>query len=142
MINKKHDTTEQTTTTNPATSVRREPFTDEQLLTAWKGYIKAHPNEQLVVSAMEASEPKRENDTLYYITVGSQAQLTFMEGSKTAIMNHLRDAVKNDMLALDIRLDESKPEKKIFTPREIVDEIKQHNPKFNSFIKDFNLGLA
>ena len=132
----------QESATNVSSPVRREPFTQEQLLSAWKGYIKAHPNEQLVVTAMEASEPQRENDTLYYITVGSQAQLTFMEGSKTSIMDYLRSEVKNDMLALDIRLDETKPEKKIYTPREVVDEIKQHNPKFNSFIKDFNLGLA
>ena len=91
---------------------------------------------------MEAAEPQRENDTLYYITVGSKAQLTFMEGSKTAIMDYLRSEVKNDMLALDIRLDETRQDKRIYTPREIVNEIKEHNPKFNSFIKDFNLGLA
>ena len=133
---------DQQSATNVSSPVRREPFTQEQLLTAWKGYIKAHPNEQLVVTAMQASEPQRENNTLYYITVGSQAQLTFMEGSKTSIMDYLRSEVKNDMLALDIRLDETKPEKKIYTPREVVDEIKEHNPKFNSFIKDFNLGLA
>ncbi|MBO7609471.1 MAG: DNA polymerase III subunit gamma/tau [Muribaculaceae bacterium] len=122
--------------------VRREPFTKEQVLVAWKQYIKDHPHEKLVVSAMTSSEPQNESDTQYFIELTSQAQVTFMEGSKPAIMEYLRNAVKNDMLALEIRLNESKPEKKIYTPREIVEEIKQHNPQFKSFIKDFQLGLA
>ena len=31
---------------------------------------------------------------------------------------------------------------KILSPREVVEQIKQHNPNFNQFLKDFDLGLA
>jgi hypothetical protein len=31
---------------------------------------------------------------------------------------------------------------KILSPREVVEQIKQHNPNFTQFLKDFDLGLA
>ena len=46
------------------------------------------------------------------------------------------------MLVLNVKLNEGVTEKRIWTPREVVEDIKQHNPQFVGFLKDFQLGLA
>ena len=58
-------------------------------------------------------------------------------------MKFLCDAVKNDSLMLDVKVSEVPIDTpKILSPREVVEQIKQHNPNFTHFIKDFDLGLA
>ena len=58
-------------------------------------------------------------------------------------MKFLTDAVKNDRLTLDVNLsDVPMDTPKILSPREVVEQIKQHNPNFTQFLKDFDLGLA
>jgi hypothetical protein len=51
--------------------------------------------------------------------------------------------LKNDRLSLDIKVSDVPIDTpKILSPREIVEQIKQHNPNFTQFLKDFDLGLA
>ena len=46
-------------------------------------------------------------------------------------------------LTLDIKVSEVPIDTpKILSPREVVEKIKEHNPNFNQFLKDFDLGLA
>ena len=125
-----------------APAVRRVDFDEKQLLVAWQQYIDAHPHEQVIINTMLMATPQKVNDTLYEIYVENQGQVQFMESRKASIMQFLRDAVKNDMLAIDIKVNEGISEKRIWTPREVVDGLKQNNPKFTTFLKDFGLGLA
>ncbi|MBO4870762.1 MAG: DNA polymerase III subunit gamma/tau [Muribaculaceae bacterium] len=125
-----------------ASAVRREAFDENQLLVAWQQYIDAHPHEQVIINTMLMATPQKVNDTLYEIYVENQGQVQFMESRKASIMQFLRDAVKNDMLAIDIKVNEGVSEKRIWTPREVVEGLKQNNPKFTTFLKDFGLGLA
>ena len=125
-----------------ASAVRREAFDENQLLVAWQQYIDAHPHEQVIINTMLMATPQKVNDTLYEIYVENQGQVQFMESRKASIMQFLRDAVKNDVLAIDIKVNEGVSEKRIWTPREVVEGLKQNNPKFTTFLKDFGLGLA
>ena len=144
LVNKTNDNNETATqqATEKQTTVRREAFTKEQLTQAWKHYIETHPNEQVVISTMLMSTPQKVNDTLYVIEVENQAQVQFMDDNKGKLMTFLRDEVKNDMLAIDVKISEKKSERRIWTPREVVDGIRKNNPKFDQFINDFQLGLA
>lgn len=128
--------------TTTVTALRNTPFTEQQLLDAWGKYITEHPHEKVVISAMESSKPKHDHDSIYFIEFNSKAQVTFMENNLSTLTQYLRNTLGNDELLLEIRLNETLPERKIFTPREIVNEIKEHNPQFNTFINDFKLGLA
>jgi len=59
------------------------------------------------------------------------------------LMKFLSDAVKNDRFTLDVKLsDVPMDTPKILSPREVVEQIRQHNPNFTQFLKDFDLGLA
>ena len=130
--------------TNAATAatVRREPFTIEQLQQAWNAYIVNHPNEHVVVNTMRMASPQRITDTLYQIEVQNPSQVEFIKTAETQLLTELRNAVNNDMLAIDVKISERGPAMKIWTPREIVENIQGHNPKFTQFIKDYDLGLA
>jgi DNA polymerase-3 subunit gamma/tau len=127
--------------TNTVT-IRREPFSAEQLQKAWQGYIGQNPHEKVIISSMRTARLRQVNDTLYEVTVEGQAQVESIESNKTKIMTYLRDAVHNDMLAIDIKVSQSKEDHRILTPREVVEDIKQRRPDFVPFIESFQLGLA
>ena len=124
------------------TVVRREPFTAQQLHEAWQSYINANPHEMLTISSMRTAQLEPMSDTVYAVYVESKAQVESIESSKSKIMPHLRNAVKNDMLALELKVRPSTVEHRILTPREVVEDIKQRRPDFIPFIKEFQLGLA
>ncbi len=125
------------------TAVKRsEPFTEQQLLAAWKHYIDTHPQEKLVTGTMVMAKPKKVSDTLYEIEVASPGQKEFFENSKQDILESLRTAVQNDALTIEVSVSENLTTHRIMTPREVVEEIKQHNARFTEFLKTFQLGLA
>lgn len=130
----------------PAAAVaqRTMPFTGEQLQSAWSQYIDEHPQERALVTTMSYAQPQRgDSDEHYVIIVGSSTEQKHVEEHKQALLQFLCDAVKNDRLALDVKVSDVPIDTpKILSPREVVEEIKQHNPDFNQFLKDFNLGLA
>ncbi|MBR5102675.1 MAG: DNA polymerase III subunit gamma/tau [Muribaculaceae bacterium] len=125
----------------PTKAHETQSFTPEQLLDAWNLYIMRHPNEQVVINTMRMSPPERVNDTQYEIYVDSTAQLEFMTSMMGEILKFLRNEVKNDMLAIDIKIRESAPKARVMTDRELVEEIKSRHPEFVEMINDFGLGL-
>ena len=129
----------------PATAtLRNQPFTAEQLLEAWNGYIEEHPQERALVTTMSYAQPQRgDSGERYVMVVGSPNEQKNIEEHKAELMKYLSDAVKNDHLTLDIKISEVPIETpKILSPREVVEQIKQNNPNFTQFLKDFDLGLA
>lgn len=84
-----------------------------------------------------------DSDEHYVMVVGSPTEQKNVEEHKEALVHFLCDAVKNDRLTLDIKVSEVPIDTpKILSPREVVEEIKRHNPNFTQFLKDFDLGLA
>lgn len=123
-------------------TIHREPFSAEQLQEAWQNYIEQNPHEKVIISSMRTAQLRQVNDTLYEVTVEGQAQVESIESNKTKIMTYLREAVHNDMLALDIKVSLSKEDHRIYTPREVVEDIKKRRADFVPFIEAFQLGLA
>lgn len=123
---------------------RTQSFTGEQLLSAWNDYIEEHPQERALVTTMSYAKPQQgDSDEHYVMIVGSPTEQKNVEEHKEAIVRFLCDALLNDRLILDVKVSETPIDTpKILSPREVVEEIKQHNPEFNQFLRDFNLGLA
>ena len=79
----------------------------------------------------------------FVMIVGSSTELKNVEEHKQALLKFLSDQLQNDRLALDVKVSDVPIDTpKILSPREVVEEIKQHNPNFTQFLKDFDLGLA
>ena len=122
-------------------AARREPFTAQQVAAAWQDYIAAHPHDRLVINIMKTVTPKQIDAENYEITV-NDAQYDFINNTMSKILAHVRDAVKNDMLAIAVKLGKSGTAPKIWTDREIVDDLRKHHPEMDEVIKDWGLGLA
>ena len=127
-----------------AQAPRSQAFTEEQLQSAWQEYIQQHPQERALVTTMSYALPQRaEAEGHYVMTVGSPTEQKNVEEHKEALVRFLSEALHNDLLTLDVKVSETPIETpKILSPREVVEEIKQHNPRFTQFLKDFDLGLA
>ena len=135
----------QAQTPSPAALPKRDkPFGVEQLHAAWQGYIDQHPQERALCTTMSYAMPKPGNHNEHYVMiVGSPAEMKNVEEHREALMKFLCDYLENDRLTLDVKVSEVPIDTpKILSPREVVEQIRQSNPNFNQFIKDFDLGLA
>ena len=123
---------------------RTQPFTAEQMLAAWQNYIDQHPQERALCTTMSYALPQLgDNEEHYVMVVGSPAEQKSVEEHKASLVQFLCNDLKNDRLTLDIKVSEVPIDTpKILSPREVVEQIKQHNPEFTRFLKDFDLGLA
>ncbi len=129
--------------TGAAASQRRlSAFTPDQMLAAWNDYIEQHPTEKVIVNTMRTALPARINDTLYEIQVENVGQVEFIKTRQTEIVEFLRQRLDNDMVAIDIKVKESGPAPKFWSPREIVEDMVQRNPQVRNFIQELGLGLA
>lgn len=136
---------QQQATAGAGKQLRTQAFTADQLQTAWQAYIDQHPQERALCTTMSYALPKAEGDNAehYVMTVASPTEQKNVEEHKEALLQFLSDAVKNDRLVLDVKVsDVPMDTPKILSPREVVEQIKQHNPNFTQFLKDFDLGLA
>ena len=141
-----HAATESKSATEAAAvkTVRTQAFTDEQLQAAWQDYIQQHPQERALVTTMSYAQPQHgDSDGQYVMAVGSPAEQKHVEEHKETIVQFMREALQNDLITIDVKVSETPIETpKILSPREVVEGIKQNNPKFTQFLKDFDLGLA
>lgn len=131
--------------TSPAAPKRDTAFTVDQLQEAWREYIETHPQEKALLATMSYAQPQAvgDNPEHYVVTVASPTELKNVEEHRNGLMSFLCDAMRNDRLTLDVKVsDVPMDTPKILSPREVVEEMKQHNPDFIQFIKDFDLGLA
>jgi len=126
----------------PADPVRQKQFTTEQLHSAWNGYIVEHPGDHVVVNTMRMAMPRQVSGTAYEIEVQNPGQVEFVEAAMPEILSHLRNTLGNDAITIGVKLNESAPTPRSWTPREIVEDIKEHNQAFNKFLEDYQLGLA
>lgn len=96
------------------------------------------------MTTMSYAQPHRgDNDEHYVMIVGGANEQKNVEEHKSKVMKYLSDALKNDRFTLDVKISEVPIDTpKILSPREVVEQIKQSNPNFTQFLKDFDLGLA
>ena len=145
MVNVTNPTTQPAQARSTVTQPQRtQQFTIEQLQEAWQNYIDQHPQERALVTTMSYALPQRaDSDEHYEMIVGSPTEQKHVEEHKEALLSFLSEELKNDRLTLDVKVSlEPIDTPKILSPREVVEQIKSHNPGFNQFLKDFELGLA
>jgi DNA polymerase-3 subunit gamma/tau len=135
---------QQQTSAPAAVPKRDKPFGIEQLHAAWQGYIDNHPQERALCTTMSYALPQPGNGDMHYVMiVGSPTEMKNVEDHRETLLRFLCDHLENDHLTLDVKVSEVPIDTpKILSPREVVEQIRQSNPNFNQFLKDFDLGLA
>ena len=122
--------------------VRNASFTSEQLVTAWQHFIQQNPKEIILLSAMSNSVPTKIDEGTYQIEVENNVQVEALSSNMNKLLQFLRDEVGNDMVSLDIKLSPKGVSTMAKTDREIVEDMRDRNPKFAQMIKDFKLSMA
>ncbi len=73
------------------------------------------------------------------ITLGSQLEVSFLEKFDTELVQFLRNELKNDHVVLRREIEEIEVTKKLYTSKDIFDEMVKQNPDLQD-LKD-RLGL-
>ena len=142
LINRRPEADSKGEAQNKTTQRRSEPYTDETLHAAWQKFIDDHPREQIIVNTMRCSFPRKLRENVYEIEVENQVQVESFNSHKMNIMTFLRDSIKNDMLAIEVKMNPNIERPKFWTPQEIVASIREYTPYFDKFIEDFDLALG
>ncbi len=139
IIDGKQQTTAATSSSAPKRSTR---FSSESLNTAWETYMTTHPTAHILVNTMRASHPQMVSDTHFEITVQNQKQLELMEANRMDILANLHQALANDYVTFDIKINEGSSPRHTLSARELYDSMLHEYPVLQRLVDDFNLRLS
>lgn len=125
-----------------ADPVRQKQFSHDQLIYAWNSYIVNNPDEPVLINTMRMAMPQHVSGTTYSIEVQTPSQVEFFEASKMKLLTHLRNAVGNDTLTIQVKVSDKGPVVRAKTDRELVEDMQKRNPAFTKFIQEYQLGLV
>lgn len=120
-----------------------EPVDESALRRTWKQYIQNIPEEKLLQTAIQNSEVRLVEDTRIDVTVGSEEQMQRIIEGKAALLNYLRQQLRNSRLNLSFTVNAVAVPKVPLTPRERMAEMREENPEMiDSLVNTFGLELS
>ncbi len=128
--------------TAASTHHSRAAFTADQMKDAWLRYVERFPDKVVLVNAMRNSMPRRIDDETYSFEVDNEGQVDIIGSNMSHLLSFLRTELNNDMVSIKVGLRKSGPRPKLWTDREVVENLKKTNPDFVKMISDFGLSLA
>ena len=119
-----------------------KPFTEQDLINAWKAYTDALTEEKLLKNTMSLYLPKLLADTLFEVEVNTEINKQYLEDNSASILGYLREKLQNDDVTMTIKIAEGNAIKKPLTSREIFDEMVKQNPSLQKLSDEFGLELS
>ena len=120
---------------------RKNTFTEEALLEAWRGYAENLTEEKLLINTMSLYLPKKVNDTTIEITVNTDINKEYIESNMRSILDWLQDKLQNDLLEMKIVISKTIVNKKAFTAQEIFQEMTETNPALKDLTDELGLEI-
>lgn len=119
-------------------------FTDEQLAEAWKGYTLTIPEKKMLVNLMRVVQPTRKegSDNEVEITVTNELQKELLDSEKHAIETFLVSQLNHSGLVLKVNVRDNGISPKMWTEREVLENLLANYPEAGKFIKDLGLSLS
>lgn len=123
---------------------RRSPFTAEQLLTAWDGFMEANNRDHPLYNTMRAHKPQidpqdREN---FKVVVINAVQVGKLEECRAGLLQALRSACHNDYINFTIEVDEHTLIATGMTDSEALRALVERTPAAAEFIQSLKLTLT
>lgn len=120
----------------------KEPIKEEELLKAWKSYIKSleTKGERIMASILTMDTPKLE-DTKIHLEFPNETLKIELERAQFPLMEYLRKTLKNYDLSLNITVNEEIAKQYVFTPMEKYQKLKEKNPNIELLKKTFGLDI-
>ncbi len=114
-------------------------FSDEDLQRAWKAFGDQNPHTENTDKLVLSAQVEKGEDHSVIITLNSQLEVRFLEKFDMELVRFLRDELKNDHIVLQTQIEEIRETKKLYTSKDIFDEMVKQNPDLK-ILKD-RLGL-
>ncbi|MGL5635423.1 MAG: DNA polymerase III subunit gamma/tau [Bacteroidales bacterium] len=118
-----------------------DPFTQEQLLNAWKDYTKRIPERTMIIATMKAATPQIAAGFVLQLVVDNEIQKEKMTEEATAIVDFLRQKLRNYQISLQVSVNQQ-DHKKAFSKREILEELLSENQTLAELVEKYDLVIA
>ena len=125
----------------PAASTRNNPFTADQLFDAWAGLVQHFPGEERLIAMLNTLVPELVTPELCRITVANPWQKQEFAKFGKRVMDLVRDALKNDLLKLQVEVGEYKKTTRAYTAAEKYKVLVDMNPHVAELRTRMNLQL-
>ena len=137
--NPNNSTASATTLTN---SVKRNnPFTLDQLKSAWVGQIKNFQSEERFKAMLTTYDPEMDSENVFHITVANALQKKEFAKFGKQLMDAIRDTLQNDLLQLHVRVAEYTPSQMAYTASEKYKLLNEMNSHLGELRERMNLQL-
>ena len=136
-------TTTQPTAATPTTEQqkRNNPFTLDQLKSAWVGQIKYFEKEERFKAMLTTYELVQDSETKFHITVDDQLQKKEFAKFGKQLMDRVRDALQNDDVQLRVEVAEYTTAQVAYTSTEKYKILNQLNPHLEELRQRMNLQI-
>ena len=136
-------TTTQPTAVAPATEQqkRNNPFTLDQLKSAWVGQIKYFEKEERFKAMLTTYELVQDSETKFHITVDNQLQKKEFAKFGKQLMDRVRDVLQNDDVQLRVEVAEYTAAQVAYTSTEKYKILNQLNPHLEELRQRMNLQI-
>ena len=125
----------------PVTPTRNNPFTADQLFDAWAGLVQHFPGEERLIAMLNTLVPELVTPELCRITVANPWQKQEFAKFGKRVMDLVRDALKNDLLKLQVEVGEYKKTTRAYTAAEKYKVLVDMNPHLAELRSRMNLQL-
>lgn len=122
-------------------SKRSEAFSQEQLNTAWKEFVKTIPEEVHLLNTMKIHFPVLTTDVVFEVKVSNAFQEKSLNEFRSRLMPFLSDALKNDLIEMKVSVDENLPTNKMMLPADILRELVENNPNVKKLVAELGLEI-
>ena len=135
--------TAQPTDAAPATEQqkRNNPFTLDQLKSAWVGQIKYFEKEERFKAMLTTYELVQDSETKFHITVDNQLQKKEFAKFGKQLMDRVRDVLQNDDVQLRVEVAEYTAAQVAYTSTEKYKILNQLNPHLEELRQRMNLQI-
>lgn len=120
---------------------KRSSFSEVQFREVWEDYIKSHPEQRILASAMRSSSPEKISETSYKVTVDHPAQKQAFESNLGEILDFFKKRLSNDFIMLTVDVSEKKEAEKVMNPKEFLKMTIEENPVLANFLKEIDAEL-
>ena len=134
-------TTQPTATVPTEQQKRNNPFTLDQLKSAWVGQIKYFEKEERFKAMLTTYELVQDSETKFHITVDNQLQKKEFAKFGKQLMDRVRNALQNDDVQLRVEVAEYTASQVAYTSTEKYKILNQLNPHLEEMRQRMNLQI-
>ena len=120
---------------------RNNPFTLDQLKSAWVGQIKNFQSEERFKAMLTTYELVQDSETKFHITVDNQLQKKEFAKFGKQLIDNIRAVLQNDLIQLKVEVADYVATQVAYTSTEKYKLLKEQNPHLDELRQRMNLQL-